>query len=100
MPENVLNVWTEIVWIGVGALILLIFAITMAIRHSPKTLPGSSGHRPKEEADEREVIRPDGYIDSFAGVIEEAGGGNPPVVTWFIPIVLLWWLIYLITRWQ
>jgi hypothetical protein len=100
MPENVLNVWTEIVWIGVGALLLLIFAITMAIRHSPKTPPGSSGHRPEGEAPDETIVRPDGYIDSFAGVIEEAGGGTPPIVKWFIPIILLWWLIYLITRWQ
>jgi hypothetical protein len=100
MTENVLNVWTEVVWIGVGAAILLIFGITIAIRHRPKTPPGSSGHRSEEETPEHTVVQPDGYIDSFAGVIEEAGGGTPPVVVWFIPIVLLWWLVYLITNWQ
>jgi hypothetical protein len=99
MTQNVLNITSEIVWIVAGALILLLFAVTVALPHGGKVLPGSSGHRDKEEEGEHEEIRPDGYIDSFAKEIEEAGGGMPPVVIVALVGILLWWLIYLIVNW-
>ena len=80
MTQNVLNVSNEIVWIAAGAVILLLFAVTVAMPHRGKVLPGSSGHREEDEEAEHEEIRADGYIDSFAKEIEEAGGGMPPVV--------------------
>ncbi len=99
MTQNVLNVSYEIVWIVAGAVILLLFAVTVALSHRGKVLPGSSGHREEEEEGEHEEIRPDGYIDSFAKEIEEAGGGMPPVVIVALAGILLWWLIYLIVNW-
>jgi hypothetical protein len=98
MTQNVLQVWPEIVAIVGGAVVLLLFALTVALKHRPSILPGSSGHREEEEG-EHEVIRPDGYIDSFAKEIEEAGGSLPPVVKLALPGILLWWLIYLILNW-
>jgi len=99
MTQNILDITQEIVYIVGGALILIIFAITIAIKWNPKTLPGSSGHRTPEDQDEYEAIRPDGYIDSFAGVIEEAGGSLPPIMKIAIPGILIWWLLTLIFFW-
>jgi hypothetical protein len=98
MTQSTLDVGYQIVWIAGGAIVLFLFALTVALKQRPGTLPGSSGHR-EEEDGEHEEIRPDGYIDSFAGEIEEAGGGLPPVVKLALPGVLLWWLIYLIWNW-
>jgi len=99
MTDNVLQMWLEILAVVSGSIILFAFAIAMGISHRPKTLPGSSGHRPAEESGEDEEIRADGYIDSFAGEIEEAGGSMPPVVKLALPVILIWWLLYLILNW-
>jgi hypothetical protein len=99
MTQNVLDIGKEIVWMLGGAAVLLIFGLFLALPHRPRTLPGSSGHREKEGEAEHEVIRPDGYIDSFAGVIEEAGGAPPPVVWVALVGIWLWWLLYLIFNW-
>jgi hypothetical protein len=93
----------EIFGIAAGAGVLLLFALTFGLQHRPRVLPGSSGHRDSKEGpdtDEHETIRPDGYIDSFAQTIEEAGGSLPPIVILAIPGILLWWLVYLILFWQ
>jgi hypothetical protein len=99
MTQNSLQIGPEIVGVVGGALVLFIFALTLALKHNPKVLPGSSGHREKGAEGEHEVIRADGYIDSFARVIEEAGGGMPPIIRIAIPGILLWWLVYLIVYW-
>ncbi|MCB2202660.1 hypothetical protein KQH56_01505 [bacterium] len=99
MTQNVLDIWGEIVGIVAGAGVLIVFAVAIAIKWHPKTLPGSSGHREKGDEESGETIRPDGYIDSFAGVIEEAGGGLPPVMRIAIPGILIWWLVTLILYW-
>lgn len=100
MTENVLELGPEIFAVVSGALVLFIFALAIAIKHRSSVSPGSSGHRSEDEEGEHEEIRPDGYIDSFAKVIEEAGGGMTLVLKIAIPGVLLWWLIYLILFWQ
>lgn len=99
MTANVLQIWPEIISIVGGVVVLAFFALLLGLPHRPKVLPGSSGHRDKDDQGEHEEINPDGYIDHFAGVIEEAGGSLPPVVKWAIPGILLWWLLYLIFNW-
>jgi hypothetical protein len=99
MTQNVMELWPQIIAVAGGALVLLLFALAIALPHRPKVLPGSSGHRTMDEEAGHEEIRPDGYIDSFAKEIEEAGGGLPTVVKLALPGVLLWWLIYLIINW-
>ncbi|MGD2078881.1 MAG: hypothetical protein PVH18_10885 [Chloroflexota bacterium] len=98
MTQNVLQVWPEAMAILGGIFILVLFAIALAIPHRAKKLPGSEGHRPDED-DDYEEIHADGYIDSFAKDIEEAGGGMPPIVKVAFVGVILWWLIYLILNW-
>ncbi|MFN2136200.1 MAG: hypothetical protein ACK2UK_09615 [Candidatus Promineifilaceae bacterium] len=99
MTENVLQIWPEIWAVLGGIFILLVFALALAVPQRPKTLPGSQGHR-LEDDDDAEEIRADGYIDSFAKDIEEAGGGMPPIVKLALPGIILWWLIYLVLNWS
>jgi hypothetical protein len=99
MTANVLHPGLEIFSLLGSAFVLFVFALALALPHRPKTLPGSSGHRDKADESIHEEIRPDGYIDDFAGEIEEAGGSVPWVVAIAVPAILLWWLIYLILFW-
>lgn len=99
MTQNSLQLWPEIMAIAGGILILFLFALTLAIPHHARMLPGSQGHREEGDETEHEEVRADGYIDSFANDIEEAGGGLPPIVKLALPGVILWWLIYLIVNW-
>lgn len=100
MTENVLQIWPQIFAVVAGVLVLFVFGLAIAVKQKLKVHPGSSGHRKEEDEGEYEEIRPDGYIDSFAKEIEEAGGGLTLIVKLAIPGVLLWWLIYLILFWQ
>ncbi|MGD2058018.1 MAG: hypothetical protein PVI04_04750 [Anaerolineales bacterium] len=100
MTQNVLQVWPEVVGIVGGAVVLLLFALAVAIRQRPSVVPGSQGHRDRSEELEHEEIAPDGYIDSFAQEIEEAGGSMPPVVKLALPGVIIWWLVYLLLNWK
>lgn len=99
MTQNVMQLWSEILAVAAGALILLLFALTVSLPHRPKVLPGSSSHRKEEEEGLHEEIRPDGYIDSFNKTIEEAGGALPWIVRLALPGIVIWWLIYLILNW-
>jgi len=99
MTQNVLELGPEILSVIAGVVVLSIFALAVAIPHIAKKKPGSSGHRKEEDHTGHEEIRADGYIDSFAGTIEEAGGGLPPLVKLAIPAILIWWLVYLILYW-
>jgi hypothetical protein len=89
-----------------GAFVLLVGAVSFALpRFISGRAPGSRGHRPPEqEASQQqqkgETVAPDGYIDTFANVIEEAGGGLPTIVWVAIIGVGLWWLAYMILFWN
>ena len=100
MTQNTLDIGAEIIGIVAGMAVLLIFALTIALPHRFRVSPGRRGHRRPDEEGGHEVIRPDGYIDSFAKEIEEAGGSMPPVVWVALPGIILWWLLYLILNWN
>ncbi len=111
MTLNVLNVWGEIIGIAGGAIILLIFGLTFSpLVYRPKVPSGAAAERAepgeKEAHQERgqesggEHVRADGYIDSFAGLIEEAGGSLPLIVSTFSIGLLIWWAIYLVVNWS
>ena len=95
MTQNALELWPEIVSVVVGSLILMAFAIAVAIPQRAKMLPGSRGHRAGEGA-EHEETGADEYIDSFSKEVEQARGDLPLIVKLALPGVLLWWLLYLI----
>lgn len=111
MSANVLSVWGEIIGIAGGGLALLIFGIFFSsFGKRLRTPPGSAGRRTtpgeqksrREEQEEQggETVRADGYIDSFAGVIEEAGGGPPLLVQIALIAIPIWWLAYIIINWS
>jgi hypothetical protein len=109
MTANTLDIYGELFGILAGAGILLLFGITAALPHLSGVLAARRSHRQSSRADSEhmeaeseqggEIVKPDGYIDSFGGIIEEAGGDLPPVVRIALWGVLLWWLIYLILFW-
>lgn len=99
MTENVLQIGPEIIAVVGGILVFLIFALALAIPHWARVLPGSSGHRKKGESTEHEIIRADGYIDTFANQAHEAGGSLPILLMIAIPGVLIWWTVYIIYNW-
>lgn len=110
MTANTLNIYGELFGILGGAGILLLAGITLGLPHLSGVLAARRGHRQGSRADSEhmeaeseqggEVVKPDGYIDSFAGLIEEAGGDMPPVVRIALWGVLLWWLLYLVMFWS
>ena len=100
MPDNVLDVAGQWFSVIAGTIALLGAAMAFAVRHRMRTKPGSAGHRTKEQAGEVERVGPDGYIDSFANVIEEAGGGLPTMGTVIIVVVVVCYFAYLILFWQ
>jgi hypothetical protein len=91
-----MNLWPEIFAIIGGIAVLFLFALAIALPGHSKILPGSRGHREADEETTHEEIRADGYIDSFAKEIEEAGGGLPVMLKLALPGVLLAWLLYLL----
>lgn len=99
MPKNVLDVWGELTAISIGTVVLVIAALAFSFKHRGRTQPGSSGYRPDEQQSDSERISPDGYIDSFAGMIEEAGGSLPPIGWIAIGIILVSYVAYLIAFW-
>ena len=78
---------------------IAVFAFALSVRHRPRVLPGSKGHRDSED-EKHEHLRADGYIDSFARDIEEAGGGPPLVVRLSTIGFFVWFLIYIILFWS
>jgi hypothetical protein len=96
MTANSLMVLPELLGAYGGALVLLIvaWALALPVGRRRRKRPGASGHR--EEQGEAETVRPDGYIDTFAGLVAEGGGSNPTVIVILLVGILAWWAIYLI----
>ncbi len=110
MPLNVLNVPGQIIGIGSAIIVLLIFCVTFSpLVYRPRVPSGSAAERAgpgeKEAHDARgqaaggEHVRADGYIDSFAGLVEEAGGSMPLIVSVFTIGLAIWWASYLLLLW-
>ena len=100
MPDNVLQIGPQIFSVVVGTIVLFGGALALAVRHRARVTSGSRGHRPPEQEGESEIVGPDGYIDSFANVVEE-GGGSLPIMGWIIIITtLVAYFGYLILFWQ
>lgn len=99
MTANLIRVFSEWIWIIGSIVVFFAFALAIVLRSHSNMRPGISGHRDNSEEGGHEEVRADGFIDSFAGEIEEAGGGLPPIVKLALPVVLLSWLIYLILNW-
>lgn len=101
MPDNVLNLGPEIFAVIAGTIVLLAAGLAFAFKyHATSDKAGASGVRPPGHTKEAEIARPDGFIDSFAGVISEAGGGVPFMASLIMIAVFVSWLVYLILNWK
>ncbi len=111
MPINVLNVVGQLIGIFSAIVVLLIFGITFSpLVYRPRVPSGAAaesagpGEKEAHEAHGQESggehVRADGYIDSFAGLVEEAGGSLPLIVSVFTIGLFVWWGIYLVTEWS
>jgi hypothetical protein len=100
MPDNVLDIAGQWFSVVAGTATLVAAGLVFALRHRARTTPGSSGHRPPEDEGEAERIGPDGYIDGFANVISEAGGGLPFMGVVVVVVTLVAYVAYLVLFWQ
>jgi hypothetical protein len=101
VPDNVLNVGSAVFTVVIWTIVLLVIALSFSFKYrATSDKAGARGHRPADQASEGEIVRPDGFIDSFAGVISEAGGGVPFMATLIMVAVFAMWLAYLILNWK
>ena len=91
----------EIFSVVAGMVVLLGAALAFAFKYNATSdKAGARGQRPADQKREGEMVRPDGFIDSFAGAISEAGGGIPFMATLIILIVLVSYFVYLFVNWN
>jgi hypothetical protein len=101
VPDNVLRIGPQLISVIAGTVVLIGAALAFAFKyHSASDKAGASGHRPADEAHKGEIARPDGFIDSFAGAISEAGGGVPFMATIIMLTAFVTWFIYLLINWK
>jgi len=101
MPDNVLRVGPQLFSVIVGTIVLLGAALSFAFKYrAGSDKAGVRGHRPSGQTKEGEITAPDGFIDSFAGAISEAGGGMPFMATLIMLVALVSWFVYLLVNWK
>ncbi len=98
MPKNVLDLGPQIFAVLAGIVVLLGAALAFSFRYRTGAEAGRSGHR--EDEGEEHRVTPSGFISTFAGRIEEAGGGMPYMGWIIIGVVLVCYFAYLILFWQ
>ena len=97
MPLNVINVGYEVFSVIAGTIVLLGGALAFSFKHRSTTADaGEKGHRPADSEEDTERVSPDGFIDSFANVISEAGGGMPVIGWIIIGVTVVSYVAYLI----
>ncbi len=100
VPTNVLDVGQQLFAVVVGTIVLLGASLAFAFKHrATHADAGSAGHRPTDGEEDVERVSPDGFIDSFAGVISEAGGGMPIMGWVIISTVAVCYFVYLFIHW-
>jgi hypothetical protein len=100
VPDNVLRVGPQIFSVVAGIVVFLGAALAFAFKYrATSSKAGESGQRPESQAKEAERVSPDGFIDSFAGVVSEAGGGLPFTAWLIMGTVLVCYVVYLFLNW-
>lgn len=100
MPLNVLDVRAQLFAVIAGLIVLLGAALAFSFKHRATSADaGESGHRPLDGEEDTERVSPDGFIDSFAGIISEAGGGMPIIGWVIIGVTATCYVVYLFIHW-
>ena len=101
MPANVMNVPYEIFSVVASIIVMIGAALAFSFRHKATHADaGEKGPRPKDSEEDVERVSPDGFIDSFAGVISEAGGGMPVIGWVIIGVTAVSYVAYLFLFWN
>lgn len=109
MAMNVLNIWGELLGIVGGALILIIFGVTLYPIFSHYRVPSRRMEEtPEPEGDAKkqggsggeDKIHPQDYIEGVNGHVHSAFGVVPLVAGLFGIGLFVWWAIYLVTNWS
>ena len=101
MPGNVLQPSVELFAVIAGIITFLGAALAFAFKYrATSSQPGERGIRPADGEEDTERVSPDGFIDSFAGVISEAGGGMPVTGWLIIAVVAVCYVVYLFINWN
>jgi hypothetical protein len=83
-----------------GTIVLFGASLAFAFKHrATHADAGSSGHRSADAEEDTERVSPDGFIDSFSGVVSEAGGGMPIIGWVIIGTVAVCYFVYLFIHW-
>ena len=101
MPDNVLQIGPQIFSVVAGTVVFFGAALAFMFKYrATSTKAGDSGARPDAKSHEGEKVSPDGFIDTFAGVISEAGGGLPFTAIIIMGATLLAYVVYLFINWN
>jgi hypothetical protein len=101
VPDNVLRIGPEIFSIIAGTIVFIGAALVFAFKyHATSAKAGERGQRPEDREKDAERVSPDGFIDSFAGVISEAGGGLPFTAWVIMGTTLVCYVVYLFVNWK
>ena len=99
MTDNVLQIGPQIFSVIAGTIVFFGAALIFAFKYHA-TSAGEQGQRPEGQASDAERVSPDGFIDSFAGVISEAGGGLPFMALIIMGVTLVCYVVYLFLYWK
>jgi hypothetical protein len=101
VPDNVLRVGPEIFSVIAGTIVFIGAALVFAFKYrATSSKAGEQGQRPEADAKAAERVSPDGFIDSFAGVVSEAGGGLPFTAWLIMGTTLVCYVVYLFLNWN
>ena len=100
MPKNVLEIGPQLFAVVAGIIVLFGGALAFSFRYRTGAEAGRRGHRDESQQGEEERVSPSGFITTFAGKIEEAGGGVPYMGWIIMGVVLVCYFAYLFLFWQ
>lgn len=99
MPKNVLELWPQIFYTTVAILVLLGASLAFSFKYRSGAEAGRRGHREGEAEAEEQRVSPSGWISSFAGRVEEGGGGVPFIGLAIFLVTIIWYFVYLFLFW-
>ena len=101
VPDNVLQIGPQVFSVVAGTIVLIGAALAFAFKyHATSSKAAEQGHRPESEESDAERVSPDGFVDSFAGVISEAGGGLPFTGWIIMGVTIIAYFVYLFLNWN